>query len=128
MRNMMKIVCLLMMLSAVACEESESQKIRKLQLSDVDLSEMEDGRYVGRFTHHDSVYETEVLIKDHHIEDVRVLQSEGDEYDQKALDIIQRVLEKQSLHVDVVTGATKSSKLYLISIYNALSGEDVEIQ
>jgi len=119
---------LLILLSVVGCEESESQKIRKLQLPDINLSETEDGRYTGRFIHHDYFYETEVLMKDHRIQDIQVLQSEGDKYDQNALAVIQRVIDQQSLQVDVVTGATKSSKLYLITIYNALTDEEIEIQ
>jgi len=119
---------LLILLSVVGCEESESQKIRKLQLPDINLSETEDGRYTGRFIHHDYLYKTEVLMKDHRIQDIQVLQSEGDTYDQNALAVIQRVIDQQSLQVDVVTGATKSSKLYLITIYNALTDEEIEIQ
>jgi uncharacterized protein with FMN-binding domain len=122
------IVFLLLLLLILGCEESESQKIRKVQLPDIDLSKIEDGIYIGQFTHHDNVYETEVVVKDHRIDNIRVLQWEGDKYDEEALDVIQRVIEKQSLRVDVVTGATKSSKLYLITIYNVLSGEEIEIE
>ena len=122
------IVFLLLLLLILGCEESESQKIRKVQLPDIDLSEIEDGIYRGQFTHHDNVYETEVVVKDHRIDNIRVLQWEGDKYDEEALDVIQRVIEKQSLRVDVVTGATKSSKLYLITIYTALSSEEIEIE
>ena len=122
------IVFLLLLLLILGCEESESQKIRKVQLPDIDLSKIEDSIYIGQFTHHDNVYETEVVVKDHRIDNIRVLQWEGDKYDEEALDVIQRVIEKQSLRVDVVTGATKSSKLYLITIYNVLSGEEIEIE
>jgi len=122
------IVFLLLLLLILGCEESESQKIRKVQLPDIDLSKIEDGIYREQFTHHDNVYETEVVVKDHRIDNIRVLQWEGDKYDEEALDVIQRVIEKQSLRVDVVTGATKSSKLYLITIYNVLSGEEIEIE
>jgi uncharacterized protein with FMN-binding domain len=111
----------------VGCEESESQKIRELQLPDIDLSRVEDGAYRGSFIHHDNVYETEVEIEDHRIQAIQVLQSEGDKYDRNALPVIQRVIEKQSLQVDSVTGATKSSKLYLITIYSALSGAEYQI-
>ncbi len=121
------IIFLFMLALTVGCEESESQKIRKLQLPDIDLSEIEDGRYIGRFTHHDNLYETEVIMKGHRIRNIHILQSEGDRYDQNALVVIQRVIEQQSLRVDIVTGATKSSKLYLITIYNAISGEEIEI-
>jgi uncharacterized protein with FMN-binding domain len=119
---------LTLLLSTAACEESESQKIKKIELPDIDLSVTEDGRYTGEFTHHDSLYETEVFIKGHRIDDIRVLHCEGDEYDEKALEVIRRVIEAQSLRVDTVTGATKSSMLYLITIYYAVSSEELEIR
>jgi len=67
-------------------------------------------------------------MKDQRIQDIQVLQSEGDRYDQNAMAVTQRVIDQQSLLVDVVTGATKSSKLYCITIYNALTDEEIEIQ
>jgi uncharacterized protein with FMN-binding domain len=62
-------------------------------------------------------------MKDQSIQDIQVLQSEGDRYDQNAMAVTQRVIDQKSLQVDVVTGATKSSKLYCITIYNALIGQ-----
>ena len=123
-----RIIFLFPLLIALGCDESESKKIRELQLPEIDLSEIEDGTYNGLFVHHDNVYETLVTMKDRRIDDIQVLRSEGDKYDQMALETIQRVIEKQSLQVNAVTGATKSSKLYLITIYNALSGEEIEIK
>ena len=122
-----KAIFLFLLLVVLGCEESESKRIREFQLPEIDLSEIEDGTYTGQFIHHDNVYETDVIMKDHRIDDIQVLQWEGDKYDQRALVIMQRVIEKQSLQVDVVTGATKSSKIYLITIYNALSGEEIVI-
>ena len=127
MRKTIIYFCLIL-LFVLGCEESESQKIRKLQFSSINLSEIEDGTYRGRFMHHNNLYETEVSIRDHRIEDIQVLHSEGDEYDQKAIAVLQRVIDQQSLQVDAVTGATKSSKLYLITIYNALTGKEIELE
>ena len=112
----------------LGCEESESQKISELQFPGINLSEIEDGTYRGRFMHHNNLYETEVSIRDHRIEDIQVLHSEGDEYDQKAFAVLEMVIDQQSLQVDSVTGATKSSKLYLLTIYNALTGKEIIIE
>ncbi len=127
MRKAIVYFCLII-LSVLGCEESESQKIRKLQFPGINLSEIEDGTYRGKFIHHNNLYETEVSIRDHRIEEIQVLHSEGDEYDQKAFAVLQRVIDQQSLQVDAVTGATKSSKLYLLTIYNALTGEEIVIE
>ncbi len=127
MRKAIVYFCLII-LSVLGCEESESQKIRKLQFPGINLSEIEDGTYRGKFIHHNNLYETEVSIRDHRIEEIQVLHSEGDKYDQKAFAVLQRVIDQQSLQVDAVTGATKSSKLYLLTIYNALTGEEIVIE
>ena len=54
-----------------------------------------------------------------------MLSSEGDRYDVEALPVLDRVIDEQRLNVDAVSGATRSSKLYLIAIHNALSGEEL---
>jgi uncharacterized protein with FMN-binding domain len=128
--NMKRVIIFffLIFLSVACCKESESEKITKLLIPGIDLSVIEDGKYTGRFIHHNSLYETEVMMRDHRIENIRVLQSEGDKYDQKAFAVIQSVIDQQSLQVNAVTGATKSSKLYLITIYSALTGEEIELQ
>jgi uncharacterized protein with FMN-binding domain len=114
------IIFIFFLLIMVGCKETESQKIRSLQLPEIDLAAVENGRYSGRFYHHDYYYETEVVVENQRIMDIRVLKSEGDKYDQEALAVLQRVIEQQSLNVDTVSGATKSSKIYLITVYNAL--------
>jgi uncharacterized protein with FMN-binding domain len=45
-----------------------------------------------------------------------------------ALPVLQKVIDEQSLQVDVVTGATKSCKLYLLTIHNAVSHKKIDIQ
>ena len=47
-------------------------------------------------------------------------------HDEMALPVLKDVIEQQSLQVDVMTGATKSCKLYLLTIHNALSDSKVE--
>ncbi len=123
-----KIIAILFLLVfIVGCEETVSHKIRNFQLPSIDLSVAGDGRYTGRFKHYDYYYETAVIVQNNMIVDIEVLKSQGDKYDQEALPVLNRVIEAQSLDVDTVTGATKSSKIYLITIYNALSREKVEI-
>jgi uncharacterized protein with FMN-binding domain len=68
-----------------------------------------------------------VVVRGNTIVDIQVLKSEGDKYDQKAMPVLNRVIKTQSLDVDTVTGATKSSKIYLITIHNALAEEKIEI-
>jgi uncharacterized protein with FMN-binding domain len=127
----MRRILLLLLLTAIipaGCKESESRVIRELQIPAVDLSTVEDGRYRGRFTHHKNLYETEVEVSGHRITDITVLHDEGDDYDLAAREVLVRVRAQQSLQVDCVSGATKSSKLYLITMYNALSTEEIDLE
>jgi uncharacterized protein with FMN-binding domain len=124
-KKIVAFLCFLLLI--MGCEEKVSHKIRNFQLPNFDLSAVDNGRYTGGFKHYDYYYETEVVVQDSMIVDIEVLKSEGDKYDQEALPVLNRVIQTQSLDVDTVTGATKSSKIYLITIYNALSEEKVEI-
>ena len=115
-------VLLCLILSIFSCK-NESRKIREMEINDVDLSRIEDGEYVGSFTHHDFIYKLQVEVRDRRIVDIRVLSFKNGKHRDKALAVIPRVLEKQSLGVDVVTGATKTSKILLKAIESALAGE-----
>jgi uncharacterized protein with FMN-binding domain len=107
--------------------ESESSRIRNLQIPDVDLSRIDDGKYTGRVEHHDNTYELALTVAAHEVTEIQVLSCEGDEYDIQALVVLDRVITEQSLTVDAVSGATKSSKLYLMAAYNALTGEELAL-
>jgi uncharacterized protein with FMN-binding domain len=117
----------LILLSAASCDESQTDRIKEFQLPDINLSEIEDGSYRGSFRYHKSTYETIVMVRDHRITDIQVIQAEWDKYDEMALAVLQDVIGQQSLQVDVVTGATKSCKLYLLTIHNALSENKIEL-
>jgi uncharacterized protein with FMN-binding domain len=117
---------ILILLFGSACGESESRRIRKLELPSVNLSQVQDGIYTGQVEHHDNLYIAEVTVENHNIISIKILSCEGDKYDQEAMAVLDRVIKKQNISVDAVTGATKSSKLYLISIYNALTGEEID--
>ena len=64
--------------------------------------------------HHENVYRVVVSVSEHEITKIKVLSSEGDKYDIEALPVLDWVIEEQTLKVDTVSGATKSSKLYLV--------------
>ena len=123
-KSVLLTVIVLPLLVVLSCT-SESRKIREFELPPIDLSKIDDGDYIGQYVHHDNLYKVEVTVLNHDIVKIDVVSSEGDKYDIEALAVLDRVIEEQSLDVDAVTGATKSSKLYLICIYNALTGEEI---
>jgi uncharacterized protein with FMN-binding domain len=125
MRTKLAVFVLIAVVAFAACE-SESRRVRDVELPELDLSRVEDGMYTGEVMYRDSLYRVEVRVQDHRIVELQVVESEGDEHDQAALAVLERVIAEQSLQVDAVSEATRSSKLYLIATYQALTGKKID--
>lgn len=103
----------------------EMASVRKMTIYEVDLSALKDGTFPGDFTYGGFRYEVEVVVRDHKIERVNVLRNREDsDYARKAEGVIDKVIKTQSLKVDVVTGATTTSKAILKAIENALTARE----
>ncbi|MGB7054365.1 MAG: FMN-binding protein, partial [bacterium] len=99
----------------------EQAEVRKMVIGDVVLSDVKDGSFRGDFTYGDFTYEVEVTVHAQEIKQIRVLQNrEESEYAKKAEGVVDKILKTQSLKVDIVTGATTTSKALLKAIENAL--------
>lgn len=89
-----------------------------VQIGAVSFSELKDGTYTGSFDAKIVSATVEVVIKDGMMTDVTLLKHKF-ERGKPAEAILDKVLENQSLQVDVVSGATQSSKTILKAIENA---------
>lgn len=99
----------------------EQAEVRKMVIDDVELSDVKDGSFRGDFTYGNFTYEVEVTVQEQEIKQIKVLQNRGEsEYAKKAEGVVDKVLKTQSLKVDIVTGATTTSKALLKAIENAL--------
>ena len=96
-----------------------NKQINDLQISDIDLSSVKDGIYRGEYITIPVSAKVEVTVKDHKIIDIKLLEHRNDK-GQLAEAIVEKVLKDQKLKVDVVSGATASSKVILKAIENAL--------
>lgn len=93
--------------------------VSELNIGSVNLSNISDGKYIGSC---DAIYvgaEVEVTVKDNKITDIKLLNHKTDR-GKPAEVILEDVKEKQSLQVDIISGATNSSKVILKAIENAL--------
>jgi uncharacterized protein with FMN-binding domain len=92
---------------------------REVTIEEVELAELEDGTYTGRYEFRRWTNEVEVEISDNEITNIMLIEG----FDQEDLreEIYQRVIDQQSVTVDTVSGATTSSKSYLKAIENALA-------
>lgn len=103
-----------------ACTSEE-----KVTVKHVDLSKIPDGSYKGsyQFANNDrSVYHVITRVKHHKIVNIEL------QFDQRirsrfttmAKAVFNRIIEKQTPKVDVITGATITSKEYMKAVENSL--------
>lgn len=87
--------------------------------SDLDLSKVEDGIYVGSEDGTLVQATVTVTVEDHMIKNITI-----DEHKcgtgQPAEVIIEDIVEKNSFEVDAISGATLSSNVIKVAVYNAL--------
>ena len=89
----------------------------------IDMTNIQDGEYNYRFGKIPVLVDLKVNVKDHAIKSITVKeQSSGPGYE--ALETIDRILSKQDVKVDAVSGATTSSKVIMIATYKALEERD----
>ena len=94
---------------------------KALVIHDVDLQSLEDGTYQGEHEAGRWTNNVQVEVMDGEILSIQLL--DGFEMEKVKEEIYGKVIEHQSLEVDVVSGATVSSKAYLKAIENALIGQ-----
>lgn len=95
----------------------------RVWIKNLDLASLEDGIYQGSYTHKRWDNQIQLRIENHSIKSIELLESVLIEDVAVREALFQRVINEQSLDVDVVTGATVTSKAYLKAIENALRSE-----
>ncbi|HWR61634.1 MAG TPA: FMN-binding protein [Clostridia bacterium] len=95
------------------------KQVADITISDVDLSGIADGTYTGGYEVVWVAAEVRVTVKDHKITRIELLKHKNGKGTTAEV-IPDKVIEAQSLQVDVVSGATSSSKVILKAIENAL--------
>jgi Uncharacterized protein conserved in bacteria len=95
------------------------KRIAAISISNVDLSKIPDGSYVGSYDAIMIAARVRVDVSDHAITDVKLLYHKN-ERGKKAEVIVNEIKTAQSLKVDTISGATNSSKVILKAAQNAL--------
>ncbi|MFW6287261.1 MAG: FMN-binding protein [bacterium] len=94
-------------------------EINNLEIKEVDLTQVRDGEYIGECNTTLVSAEVKVIVEDHKIINIDILKHKNGR-GEKAEKIVDSVADKQSIQVDMVSGATGSSKVILKAIENAL--------
>ena len=92
----------------------------RLVVNEVNLLLLDNGLYRGKYNDGRWSNEVEVEIKNHQIKAIAIIQDMTFPNPAVSEDLFRRVIEKQRIKVDIVTGATVTSKAYLKSIELAL--------
>lgn len=100
-----------------------NNEVSMIEITNVDISSIEDGVYTGKYFVNDSVGAiVKVTIKNRKITNIDFIEHKYGR-GKKAETITNTVIDKQNLNVDTISGATGSSIIILKAIENALSKE-----
>lgn len=94
-------------------------KLNAAVIQEADLSIVENGTYAGSYQAFPIDVKVQVVVEDHKILRIDLVKHTNGQG--KAAEVIPaKVVETQSLKVDMISGATKSSKAILLAIQDAL--------
>jgi len=104
--------------------KKEHKEAMSVNVENIEFKNLEDGTYEGYYV--GGMYgwrenKVEVVIKDAEVVEIKLLTVEASMQVEVINELYDRVIDKQSLNVDVVSGSTLTSKAYLKGIEDALN-------
>lgn len=100
--------------------QSNLESLKDLEIANIDISKIDDGTYTGSCQVFPISVEVEVTINNHQITGVNLLKHQNGQ-GAPAEAILDKVVDAQTLQVDIVSGATYSSIVILRAIENSLN-------
>lgn len=100
--------------------DNDLKQIGRLEIKDVDLSDVGDGTYFGSHSALMISAEVKVTVENHKIAAVEIVKHNNGK-GAAAEAITEDVVNSGSIEVDTIAGATYSSKVILKAIQNALT-------
>ena len=115
------IICLLAVsgYGAYKYVEYNLEALAAVGFLDLDVSKIQDGSYRGSYSAFPVTAEVLVAVKEQKIADIRLIKHLNGQGTPAEI-ITDRVVETQSLRVDIISGATYSSKVILKAVEDAL--------
>ncbi len=96
--------------------------IKALTINPVDITQIEDGEYQGKYELGRFLSEVNVTIKDGKIVDIKRLSAPL--VKDVSEELFERMIQEQRVDVDTVSGATANSKANMKSVENALCHQE----
>ncbi|MEK6265836.1 MAG: FMN-binding protein [Clostridium sp.] len=94
---------------------------KNMSINSIDTAQLKDGVYKGKYNGGRWSNEVNVTLKNKEITQITIPKTVIFEKTEVSTELINSVIKKQDISVDVISGATATSKAYLKSIENALS-------
>ncbi len=102
--------------------ENYKRDVQAIQVQNVDLSTIVDGEYFGDCDVDFVRARVRIVVKQHVIEELELLEHLH-ERGSAAEALPSKILSEQRIDIDVITGATSSSKVIQEAVYNALTSK-----
>jgi uncharacterized protein with FMN-binding domain len=96
-------------------------EIKKLVISDVDLTMIADGVYKGSYHKNRWTYDAEVTVSNHKITSIKNTNEKMKKAEKFNEKVAMEIIKKQSPKIDAVSGATISTKAFAMAVENALT-------
>lgn len=122
-RIVLVVILMLICLLGLAWHIFKTNLVREannISFSNLELSNIDDGIYVGEYTLLPVKVVVQVQIKNHQIHEIDILEHQNG-FGEKAEIITKDIIKNQNLNVDLISGATVSNKVILKAIDNALN-------
>jgi len=123
------IVCIMLLLFGCSISEAENlsiseevEQIKAMDIAHVNPATVPDGPYIGEFPFMQKyLYRVKVTVQSGKIANIEVLENGTEnQYAEKGLGVIPRILREQSPEVDAISGATVTSKSLMKCVEKAL--------
>jgi uncharacterized protein with FMN-binding domain len=101
-------------------------EIKEMEISDIDISKLSDGIYIGEFKKGRWSYSVKIHIQGRSVRQIELTDAKMAAFKKINHEIMTRVILKNSINVDTYTGATVTSKAFLKAMENALKGGPVK--
>ncbi len=95
-------------------------KVVEIPVDEINLEGLEDGTYTGEYQFETLYAKVQVIVKGEDIKKITLEQFDT-EKGQAASDIIDSIVDENSVMVDDVSGATDSSRVIKLAVINALN-------
>ena len=122
MTNKTKKYFLYVLAIALLCVSCNTSQYKEMQVSLPDISAKTDGTYRGEVDFKGTPISVivDVILDNHAITTINIIKHTCSPIGKKAEVVVDKIIETQSLDVDVVSGATVSSKAILKAVEEAL--------